>query len=159
MKRTAVGLIVLIFLAACASSSMPVNAIEGGPGQDITVGIAGIEEDDMLPDGSGTRNYTVRFEVTNLSDHPITVIRIGVMPASQTSQAFQLGRTSVAVNEMIDPGDDHIFDVRMQGQFVRRFRDEESRIVEFRLLVGLLNEETYFYTFEAPVRDDNRPRF
>ena len=159
MKPLAMTLVVMLLLSGCASSSMPINAIEGGPGQDITVGIAGIEEDNMILDRQGSRGYVVRFEVTNLSDHPVTVTRIGVLPATQMSQALQLGGTTVNVNEMIDPGEDHIFDIRMEGRFVRPFNRDESRTVEFRLLVGLSNEQSYFYTFEAPVREDTPSRF
>ncbi|HEU4521855.1 MAG TPA: hypothetical protein VFT12_07625 [Thermoanaerobaculia bacterium] len=158
MKGLVVVLTCMALFMGCASSSLPVNAIEGGPGQDISVALAGIEESDLPLDSGGSRNYLVQLEVSNNSNRPITVTRIGVAPP-ESSRAFQLSASSATFNEMIDPGEDHIFDVRMQGVLVRNFRPEESRRVEFRVLVGLSNEETYFYTFEAPVRDDLPRRF
>ena len=143
-------LFLLVLLGGCAS--VPATSIEGGPGQDIRVGIAGVENS-MLPlNREGARAYIVGIEVSNNSDHTITVTRISVSPEGMNS-AFRIERTSKNVNEMIEPGDEHVFDVELEGTLVRPYRPDESRAVAFRLLVALSNEQTYFYTFEGPVVD------
>ena len=139
------------FVTACSSSSGIVSqAIEGGPGQEIVVGIAGVETG-VLPDREGSREYEVQVEVSNDSNLPQTVTRITIR--TEGSGAFQLQPSSQAFNEMIDPGKDHLFTVRATGRLVRAFRANESHVVDVRCIVTLANGDSYFYTFEGPVRD------
>lgn len=138
------------FVTACSSSSGLVSqAIEGGPGQEIAVSIAGVETGN-LPDREGSRQYEVQIEVSNDSNLPQTVTRITIRT---DSGAFQLQPSSQAFNEMIDPGKDHLFTVRATGGLVRAFHAEEPRVVNIRCVVALANGDSYFYTFEGPVRD------
>lgn len=149
MRKTFAG--VLLLIAGCTSLPTTMDAVEGGPGQDISVGIAGVEESMMPIDREGTRAYKVQIEVSNNSNHPVTVTAISVGPASGMSGPFAISRSSSTFNEMIDPGEDHVFDVRLEARLVRPFRQDESRSVEFRVMVSLANGESYFYTFEGPV--------
>jgi hypothetical protein len=155
--RIAASLFLLIAIGGCASTSLPVDAIEGGPGQDISVFLAGVDETDMPIDMSGTHGYNVQVEVSNNSNRPVTVTRIVVTPPS-LPQAFQIGNYSRGFNEMIDPGQDVTFDLLLQGRVVRDLQSHESRRFEFRLIVTLATGESYFYSFEAPFRDVPRGR-
>ena len=127
----------------------------GGPDQDIAVGIVDVNTEEMPLDLQGSRQYTVQFEVTNMTRSPLTVERIAIKPSS-TAQPFQVVTTSRLFNEMIDPGKDRVFGVPLQGRQVRPFRNEERRIVEFDVIISLTNGDTYHYTFEGPVREDPR---
>ena len=143
--------VIVLALTGCSSGMDATNAIEGGPGQDISVAVGGIEQSMMPIDREGTRSYDLQIEVSNNSNSPVTVTRITVGPATGMSQAFAVSRSSAAFNEMIDPGEDHLFDLRLEARLVRPFRQDESRSVEFRVMVSLANGESYFYTFEGPV--------
>jgi hypothetical protein len=139
------------FVTACSSSTGVVSqAIEGGPGQEIAVSIAGVETD-VFADREGSRQYEVQIEVSNDSNLPQTVTRITIR--TDGSGPFQLQPSSQAFNEMIDPGKDHLFTVRAMGRLTRAFAREESRVVDVRCIVALANGDSYFYTFEGPVRD------
>jgi hypothetical protein len=139
-------------MASCASSSSPPDMdIEGGPGQDITVSIAGVENSPMLSDREGSRSYVLGIEVFNNSDLPVTVTRIAIT-SEMSSSAFQIQSRSASFNELIEPGQEHVFEVRLDGRLVREFRPDESRVVAFRVLVRLANGQQYFYSFEGPVR-------
>ena len=151
MKQVLVILVLVI--VSCSGATIATDAIEGGPGQDISVAVGGVEESMVMLDREGTRSYTLQIEVSNNSNVPVTVTRIAVGPATGMSQAFVISRTSTAFNEMIDPGEDHLFDLRLEGRLVRPFQHDESRSVEFRVIVSLANGESYFYTFEGPVRE------
>ena len=145
--------VLILAVMGCTSGTIAMDAIEGGPGQDISVAVGGIEQSMMPVDREGTRSYNLQIEVSNNSNTPVTVTRITVAPATGMSQAFAISRSSAAFNEMIDPGEDHLFDVRLEGRLARPFRHDESRSVEFRVTVSLANGESYFYTFEGPVRE------
>lgn len=148
--RPALG-VLLLAIAGCSGATIATDAVEGGPGQDISVAVGGVEQSMVMLDREGTRSYTLQIEVSNNSNVPVTVTRITVGPAPGMSRAFVIARTSTAFSEMIDPGGDHLFGVRMEGRLVRPFQKEESRSVELRVIVSLANGESYFYTFEGPV--------
>src|SRR5688500_8547378 len=124
----------VLWLAGCSSMDGPDNAIEGGPGQDIGVAIAGLDSSEIPLGLKGARNYMLQVEVSNNSDHPVTVSRITIRPSAM-GQAFRLEDASAGFNEMIDPGKDHIFDVRLEGVLTRDFHPHESRTVAFRVTV------------------------
>ena len=84
------------FVTACGSSGIVSQAIEGGPGQEIVVEIAGVDAG-MLMDREGSRDYEV--------------------------------------------------------QQVRAFQRDEAHVVDLRCTVALANGDSYFYTFEGPVKD------
>jgi hypothetical protein len=150
MRSTVIVAVLLLF--GCSSNMGIVSdAIEGGPGQDISVAVAGLESSDLGRGFRGRRDYVMQVEVSNNSDHAVTVTRIIIRPTSM-GQAFRIDDANATFNEMIDPGEDHIFDVRLQGTLERDFRPEERRTVSFRVTVSLSNGERYFYTFEGPVR-------
>ncbi len=139
------------FVTACSSSSGLVSqAIEGGPGQPIVVDIAGVESP-SLTDREGSRDFQVQVEVSNDSDGPLTVIRISIRP--EGSGAFQVQPASQKFNEMIDPGKDHLFPVRVTGRLVRSWRNDESHAITLRCMIELSNGDSYFYSFEGPVRE------
>lgn len=143
----------LLLVTACASSDGLVkNEIMGGPGQDIAVGIVDLDTPLGTLDREGTRQYTVHLEVTNMTDVPLTVEKIVITP-SQSGGAFQVQGTSRRFNEMIDPGKEHVFQIPLNGRLVRSFLPEERRVVEFIVIVALTNGDSYFYTFEGPVRE------
>jgi hypothetical protein len=144
-------LLLILAVMGCSSGMTAIDAIEGGPGQDISVAVGGVEESMMPIDREGSRTYNLQIEVSNNSNTPVTVTRITVGPATGMPRAFAISRSSATFNEMIDPGEDHLFDVRLEGRLVRPFQDDESRSVEFRVIVSLANGESYFYTFEGPV--------
>jgi hypothetical protein len=138
------------FVTACSSSTGVVSqAIEGGPGQEIAVSIAGVETD-MLPGREGSQ-YEVQVEVSNDSNLPQTVTRITIK--TDGNGAFQLQPSSQSFNEMIDPAKDHLFTVRTIGRLTRSFARNEQRAVDVRIIVTLANGDSYLYTFEGPVRD------
>ena len=141
----------LMLVAGCSNNMGIVSdAIEGGPGQDISVAVAGLESSE-LGRFRGPRDYVMQVEVSNNSDHPVTVTGINIRPTSM-GQAFRLENASATFNEMIDPGEEHLFDVRLQGTRDREFQPDERRVVAFRVTVSLASGEVYFYTFEGPVR-------
>ena len=149
--RPGVIVVALLMLAGCSNNMGIVsNAIEGGPGQDISVAVAGLESSDFGR-FRGPRDYVMQVEVSNNSDHAVTVTSINIRPTS-SDQAFRLENANATFNEMIDPGHDHLFDVRLHGMLERDFRPHEKRIVSFRVTVSLANGEMYFYTFEGPIR-------
>jgi hypothetical protein len=41
----------------------------------------------------------------------------------------------------------------MNGRLMRAFQRDERRVFEFDVIVELTNGDSYFYTFEGPVRD------
>ncbi|HEX6177159.1 MAG TPA: hypothetical protein VF057_02275 [Thermoanaerobaculia bacterium] len=143
-----VGFIGASLLTACASS-LPDLAVEGGAGQDISVAVAHVENPSMIEDRDGTRRYVIGVEVSNNSDHPVTVTSVSIHPEAMT--AYQLQRKTVKFNQWIDPGDEHIFDIPVEGRHVRPFKPDERPSVSFRVMVALSNEQTYFYTFEGPI--------
>jgi hypothetical protein len=139
------------FVTACATSSgLDSQVIEGGPGQPIVVDIVGADSG-MLTDREGSRLYELQVEVSNDSDVPLTVTRIVVM--TDGSGAFQVQAASQNENEMIDPGKDHIFVLKVTGRLVRAFAPNEAHVVRLRCIVALSNGDSYFYTFEGPVRE------
>lgn len=138
------------FVTACASSGFDSQAIEGGPGQPIVVDIVGADAG-IVSDREGSRLYELRVEVSNDSDVPLTVTKI--MITSEGSGAFQVQTAAQAENEMIDPGKDHTFVLRVNGRLVRAFAPNEARVVRLRCVVALSNGDSYFYTFEGPVRE------
>lgn len=143
----------LLLMTACASSDGLVkNEIMGGPGQDIAVGIVDVDSPLGTIDREGTQQYTVHLEVTNMTDVPLTVEKVAITP-SQSGGAFQVQGTTRRVNEMIDPGKEHVFQIPLNGRQVRAFQPEERRVVEFVVIVTLTNGDSYFYTFEGPVRE------
>ena len=149
--RPVMIVVMVLMLGGCANNMGIVSdAIEGGPGQDISVGVVGLESSE-LGRFRGTRDYVMQVEVSNNSDHPVTVTGITIRPTSM-GQAFRLDNASATFNEMIDPGDEHLFDVRLQGTLERDFQPHERRTVAFRVTVSLANGQVYFYTFEGPVR-------
>ncbi|HEY3052075.1 MAG TPA: hypothetical protein VGK04_01665 [Thermoanaerobaculia bacterium] len=125
------------------------QAVEGGPGQPISVAIGATTG--VSTDREGTREYVLQVEVSNNSDVPVTVTRISVMTAG--NGAFQVQPASRTFNEMIDPGKDHQFDIGVPGRLVRAYRKGEAQVVDLRVIVDLSNGDSYFYTFEVPVRD------
>lgn len=142
---------VAILIASCGSSSGLISqSVEGGPGQPISVSIVGAESD-QLGDREGTRQYVLQVEVSNNSDVPETVTRISISDSSDS--AFQIQPASQTFNEMIDPGKEHQFDLRVYGKLARNFRANEPKVVLLRTVVNLANGDSYFYTFEGPVRD------
>ncbi len=143
------------FVTACSSSSGIVSqAIEGGPGQEIVVSIAGVETG-ALSDREGSHEYEVQIEVSNDSNLPQTVTRITIK--TEGNGAFQLQPSSQSFNEMIDPGKDYVFTVRARGRLVRAFGATEQHVVDVRCIVTLANGDSYFYTFEGPVRETTTP--
>jgi hypothetical protein len=143
------------FVTACSSSTGIVSQeIEGGPGQEITVSIAGVETG-VFADREGSRQFEVQVEVSNDSNLPQTVTRITIK--TDGGGAFQLQSSSQTFNEMIDPGKDHLFTVRATGRLTRPFAREEARVVDVRCIVALANGDSYFYTFEGPVHDTTIP--
>ena len=140
----------VLVLSACSSSGIVSQEIEGGPGQAITVGIANVEVNELSTDRQGVREYDIEVEVRNNSDLPETVTRITIK--SDGSGPFQVQPSSQTFNEIIDPGKDHLFKVRVRGQLVRDFQFEERKVVELRCIVSLANGDSYYYTFEGPVR-------
>jgi hypothetical protein len=144
---------ILLWLTACSSTDpFEKNMIEGGPGQDINVYVADVDNSTWVPGPDGSRQYTIHFEVSNNSNVPLTVTRITVR--SSEAGAFQITPTTQLFNEMLDPGAEHIFEVRARGRLVRGFRSNEARRTEFLCIVALANGDSYMYTFEGPVRDD-----
>src|SRR5688500_6613440 len=106
----------LCFLAlACSSSDGLISsAFEGGPGQPISVAIADVSASPLPLNREGTvREYVVRDEVSNNTHDPVTVTGVTITPENAQA-AFQVERTSRRFNEMIDPGNDHIFDVPLR---------------------------------------------
>ena len=149
--RFAAALGVAFLMAGCPSSSGLISqSVEGGPGQAISVSILGAESD-QLADRDGTRQYILQVEVSNNSDVPETVTSISIRDSGGT--AFQIQPATQTFNEMIDPGKDHQFDMRVYGKLVRNFRPNEPKVVLLRTVVSLANGDSYFYTFEGPVRD------
>jgi hypothetical protein len=143
---------IVVLLTACASSDgLQKTIIEGGPGQPISVFIAGVDFA-FAADMEGAREYTIQFEVNNNLDVPLTVERVAVRGSGRG--AFQFSPSSQKFSEMLDPGGEHIFDVRARGRFVRPFHDQEARRAEFECIVTLTNGDSYLYTFEGPVRED-----
>jgi hypothetical protein len=149
--RFTAALGVAILIAGCGSSSGLISqAVEGGPGQPISVSIIGAESE-QLADHEGMRQYILQVEVSNDSDVPVTVTRISI--GDNGVSAFAVRQVTYAFNEMIDPGKDHQFDIRVYGKLIRNFRLEEPKAVLLRTVVSLTNGDSYFYTFEGPVRD------
>jgi hypothetical protein len=149
--RLIAALGVASLIAGCGSSSgLSSQVVEGGPGDPISVEVVGAESG-QLADRDGTRQYVLQIEVSNNSDVPETVTRISI--TDMTHGAFQVQPSSQAFNEMIDPGKDHQFDMRLDGKLERNFRANEARVVRMRVVVTLANGDSYFYTFEGPVRD------
>lgn len=149
--RFTAALGVALLIAGCGSSSGLISqSVEGGPGQPISVSILGAESD-QLGDRDGTRQYILQVEVSNNSDVPVTVTRISI--SATGASAFQIQPASQTFNEMIDPGKEHQFDIRVYGKLVRNFRLNEPKVVLLRTVVNLANGDSYFYTFEGPVRD------
>lgn len=139
------------FVTECSSSTgIASQAIEGGPGQEIAVSIAGVETD-LFADREGSRQYEVQIEVSNDSHLPQTVTQITIK--TDGNGPFQVQPSSQTFNEMIDPGKDHLFTVRAMGRLTRAFAREEPRVVDVRCIVALANGNSYFYTFEGPVHD------
>ena len=142
---------VALLIASCGSSSGLISqSVEGGPGQPITVSILGAEPDQLV-DRDGARQYILQVEVNNNSDVPVTVTRISI--GDNGASAFQIQPASQTFNEMIDPGKDHQFDIRVYGKLVRNFRPSEPKVVLLRTVVDLANGDSYFYTFEGPLHD------
>jgi hypothetical protein len=138
------------FVTACSSSGIVSQSIEGGPGQEIVVSIAGVDAG-MLPDREGGHDYEIQVEVSNDSNLPQTVTEISIR--TEGGGAFQLQPSAQRFNEMIDPGKDHLFTIRASGRLVRAFSPNEPRVVDLRCTVTLANGDSYFYTFEGPVRE------
>ena len=147
MRMALVGLL----LVGCGTSSgLEVHTYPGGPGQPISVGIASVDNSITIEDPDGSRQHTVQVEVSNVSDVVLTVTQISIR--TEGSSAFQVYPTVQKLNEMIDPGKDHLFEVNVRGRFVRQFRPEESKTVDLLIIVSLSNGDSYSYTFEGPVR-------
>ncbi|MGZ8853534.1 MAG: hypothetical protein ACXW2X_09060 [Thermoanaerobaculia bacterium] len=149
--RFTAALGVALLIGGCGSSSGLISqSVEGGPGQPISVSILGAESN-QLADRDGARQYILQVEVSNNSDVPETVTRISISDSG--ASAFQIQPASQTFNEMIDPGKEHQFDIRVYGKLVRTFRLNEPKVVLLRTVVNLANGDSYFYTFEGPVRD------
>ena len=146
------ALVALLFLACASSDGLVQNAIEGGAGQDIAVGIVDVDQPLLTTDQEGTREYTVHFEITNMTRAPLTVSRISIRP-SPIDQPFRVQESTRSFNEMIDGGAEHVFKMPLRGRLVGGFQPEQRRVVEFQVIVSLTNGDSYFYTFEGPVRD------
>jgi len=143
---------VALLLVGCSSTpGLETNTYPGGPGQPISVGIAAVDNGVMLPDPDQSRQYTVQVEVSNISDLPLTVSQISIR--TDGSGAFQVYPSVNRFNEMIDPGKDHLFDVKLRGRFARAFGPNEARTVILLCVVSLTNGDSYAYTFEGPVRE------
>lgn len=139
------------FVTTCSSSSgLNSQVIEGGPGQPIVVSIAGVDTG-IVVDREGARQYDVQVEVSNDAEVPLTVTRISIVPVF--NGAFQIQSASQTFNEMIDPGKDHLFEMRVTGRQVRPFGRNEANVVQFGCIVTLSNGDAYHYTFEGPVRE------
>ncbi len=147
----------MLMLAGCASSDGIIqNKILGGPGQDISVGIIEVETPLNTMDLEGTRQYTVHLEVMNMTDVPLTVDKI-MISDSPGGSAFVIQGTVRTFNEMVDPGKEHVFLMPLRGRLVRKYHSDESRNVEFTVVVGLTNGDYYEYTFQGPVMDAYSP--
>ncbi|HUP48855.1 MAG TPA: hypothetical protein VNA04_08695 [Thermoanaerobaculia bacterium] len=142
---------VLVLLAGCSSGMDRLSHIEGGPGQDISIAIVEVEHSPVVTSLVGGRLYMIRFEVSNNSNLPVTVKRLSIVPSGYGTP-FEVETSSRPFNEMIDPGGEHVFDLRVEARQVRNFRPEDRRSVQFRLQVTLASELTYYYMFEVPVR-------
>jgi hypothetical protein len=145
-----------VVLACASSDGIVKNEIMGGPGQDIAVGIVDLDTPLNTLDTEGTRQYTVHIEVTNMTHGPLTVEKI-TNPPARSGQAFQVQGSSRLFNEMIDGGQEHVFQIPLRGRLVRSFHSDERRIVEFDVIVVLTNNDSYQYTFEGPVQDVYSP--
>src|SRR5512138_3557494 len=118
----------LLLAAACSSSSgLDTNFIEGGPGQAITVDISGVDNSLLLTDPDKSRQYTVEVEVGNSSGALITVTQISIQ--TDGYNAFQVYPSVQKFNELIDPGRDHVFELRLRGRLVRPFSLDEAHTV------------------------------
>ncbi|HSP15133.1 MAG TPA: hypothetical protein VLV78_10305 [Thermoanaerobaculia bacterium] len=144
-------LALLLLSWSCSSSSDLVSrTVEGGPGQPITVDIASVDNSVEVPDPDGSRQYTLQVEVGNSTDTLLTVTRISVR--TDGGGAFQVYPTVQKFNELLDPGKDHLFEIKTRGRFARQFRPDESRTVVLLVIVELSNGDSYSYTFEGPVK-------
>lgn len=150
----------LLVFAACSSSDGLITsaAIEGGPGQPISVSV-GIDEGVSLapPPMRGMDNtmpppeqqLTLKVEVSNLSDGPLTVHRILASQPSGDS-AFHISSTSRVFDLEIPEGKDHLFDLPVTGRAVRPTSSNESIELVVRVVVELSNGDSYYYSFAIP---------
>jgi hypothetical protein len=145
-------LAILLLSTSCGSSSGLVSqTIEGGPGQPITVDINAVDNSVSLEDRDGSRQYAVEIEVGNDSGALVTVTQISIRPDGPG--AFQVSPSFQKFNELIDPGKDHVFEMKVWGRKAREWRLDEPRTVTLQVMVTLSNGDTYSYTFEGPVHD------
>lgn len=147
MKRT----LAILLLTACSSSGLiDKQAIEGGPGQDIGVALGGFNGaatgslDSAIEDA-----FTIDVEVSNNSDHDVTVTRIAINPTG--SGAYSISPTSQKFDETIAEGEDHLFTLNLRGKQLRPLAPNESSDVTVRVVVTLSNGDSYFYSFAVPV--------
>src|ERR1043166_7071917 len=137
---------------ACSSSGLiDSQAIEGGPGQDIGVALGGSFNSTYAGpyDPSIEDAFPIDVEVSNNSDHDITVTRIAASPGE--SRAFSISPTSQKFDETIPEGKDHLFTLTLRGRQVRPLAPNETGEIVIRVVVTLSNGDSYFYSFAVPV--------
>ncbi|MFL6245912.1 MAG: hypothetical protein ACJ74H_07810 [Thermoanaerobaculia bacterium] len=153
MKR-ALTLLSLILIAACASNDgfMQNNVNNCGPGAEV--GIEAGWDNSASGMENGPIRRTMLVQVSNNSDHEITVKRIYIDPLTMNADSrWELERGAADPNKVVAEGDASTFEIPMT---VKRRLDPTSSMqttsgVELTVTVLLEPEQTYRCRFGVPM--------
>ncbi len=151
------GFLGVLLLVGCASGDgFHTPMLEAGPGATISIdlpriqaGRSAVGHDGMLQIGAeGELEITV--EVFNNSDTDIIVDSVSVRKSGGTS-AYSMNDLNWRGNEMIDAGQEHLFQLKGWGRQTRLLEHGESGRAVLRVVVRLTNGETYYLSYEVPI--------
>lgn len=159
--RSAVALLfaplLALFLGCSSGTGIIHDQREGGEGAPIEVlltsrsGLAGPAT------GMGTpSSIDFQVEVTNISDADVVVERISVYQPNETTDPYRVTPVFGRYKELIEPGNEHVFELKSSGRQVRILDRGEKSSVVMRVGVSLKSGDQYSFSFEVPVPMQSR---
>ncbi|HYC88093.1 MAG TPA: hypothetical protein VEO54_02685 [Thermoanaerobaculia bacterium] len=153
MKTTALLFSLLFLLAACKSPTAVMDKRRLGcePGHDVSLAAA-------YDTGSHPGELAEKFfmvEVSNNSDHDVTVKSVRVEP-SERSRGWRVVQEDTDVT--IESGEDHVFRLTatpplwMRDSAIEAPQGRPSQYLTFFVSVGLSNGDTYQCEFRSEVK-------
>lgn len=152
MKR-AIALLSLFLGISCASSDGFIQEVNScGPGSPI--GIDAGWDQQSSPVERGQNRMTLLVQVSNSSDHDITVksVRADPMPMERDSM-YEVSGGSQTFDKVVAEGDDFTFEIPMTT--MRRMQDRTTGVrasgVDVSVTVALASEDSVRCRFRLPL--------
>lgn len=153
--KTTFPALALFLLSACSSGGNFIDqrALDCGPGADLSI-LIGMNATHVGSTEAFDDELTLQVEIGNNSNRTVTVRSIRVEQSGRTdSTPYVVDSSFREFDQVIEPGDDHLFELPMFGRGRRRApvsRNEPQSGVVLSVRVSLANGDHYPCRFQLP---------